>query len=202
MADNKKSFILYCDLISMVGKLPDETAGKLFKTILEYVNDKNPEPDDILLQIAFEPIKQQLKRDLKKWQDFRKKQAQNGKLGGRPRRQNLTEGEKAKETQKTQALISEPNESQKSLNANVSVNGNDSVNGNAIRENVPAWEIFLNYAKEKKPLVDQKTLQLKYDAWKENGWKTGKDKLIKNWKSTLLQTLPHLPERQKDTWGN
>lgn len=68
------------------------------------------------------------------------------------------------------------------------------------KENIPAFVDFLNYAREKKPRVKIDTLKLKYEAWVVNGWKTGKDKPIKNWKSTLLQTLPHLPENQPDTW--
>lgn len=121
MAENKKSFLLYADLLHMVEKLPDEIAGKLFKIILEYVNDKNPITDDILLQIAFEPVKQQLKRDLKRWEDFRHKQSENGKLGGRPKK------EETQEKPNNPSLISE---SQKSLsvNANVNVNANGSVN--------------------------------------------------------------------------
>lgn len=58
--EDKSSFLLYCDIIHMVIKLPDDKAGKLFKQLLEYVNDKNPETDDMIVQIAFEPIKQQI----------------------------------------------------------------------------------------------------------------------------------------------
>lgn len=83
MAENKKSFILYCDLIHTVSKLPDDKAGELFKHILKYVNDEDPQTEDLLLQICFEPIKQQLKRDLKVWVDFREKQRLNGLKGGR-----------------------------------------------------------------------------------------------------------------------
>jgi len=67
MAQNKKSFILYTDLIHTVDQLNEEQAGKLFKHILAYVNDLNPKTDDVITKIAFEPIKQQLKRDLQKW---------------------------------------------------------------------------------------------------------------------------------------
>lgn len=81
MAEDKKSFILYCDLISTVCKLPDEVAGKLLKIILEYVNDNNPIVEDLLLQIAFEPIKQQLKRDLKDWEATKGERSNSGKLG-------------------------------------------------------------------------------------------------------------------------
>ena len=81
MAENKKSFVLYCDLIHTVEKLPDDVAGKLFKLILNYTNDNNPEVDDVLLSVAFEPIKRQLKRDLKDWENQKQKRSEAGKKG-------------------------------------------------------------------------------------------------------------------------
>ncbi|ANS03009.1 hypothetical protein [uncultured Mediterranean phage uvDeep-CGR1-KM17-C101] len=81
MADNKKSFLLYCDLIHTVQKLSDEQAGKLFKHVLEYVNDLNPETDDIITDLCFEPIKQSLKRDLRKYESTCKKRSEAGKKG-------------------------------------------------------------------------------------------------------------------------
>ncbi len=79
MAENKKSFVLYTDMLLTIEHLPDEVAGQLLKTVLLYVNDKNPEPTDILLKIAFEPIKQQLKRDLRKYEEKKKNWSDAGK---------------------------------------------------------------------------------------------------------------------------
>tara|TARA_R110000772_G_scaffold88986_7_gene184664 strand:+ start:1709 stop:2314 length:606 start_codon:yes stop_codon:yes gene_type:complete len=81
----KKSFVLYSDLKEVVDKLPAEDAGKLFKLILDYVNDEEPEPDGLLMEIAFEPIKQQLRRDLKKWEDIIGKRSKAGKLSSAQR---------------------------------------------------------------------------------------------------------------------
>jgi hypothetical protein len=81
MAENKKSFLLYCDLVHTVSKLPNDKAGELFKHILEYVNDNNPVTEDLLLQISFEPIKQQLKRDLKDWEIQKEQRSLAGKKG-------------------------------------------------------------------------------------------------------------------------
>jgi hypothetical protein len=124
--ENKKSFILYADLLKLVEKLPEDLAGRLFLTILLYVNDLNPEPEDLLLQIAFEPIKQQLKRDLKKWEVFHIKQIENGKRGGRPK--NPTDNN---ESQKTQAFLEKPKKAV-SVNANVNVTANVNPNINKI----------------------------------------------------------------------
>jgi len=77
MAKDKKSFLLYCDIKHTVNELTDEQAGKLFKHILAYVNDENPQTDDILTKIAFEPIKQSLKRDLQKYESIRAKNKEN-----------------------------------------------------------------------------------------------------------------------------
>jgi hypothetical protein len=81
MATDKKSFILYCDTQDLINQLPDEVAGKLFKHIFAYVNDENPQSDDILLNVAFAPIKAQLKRDLKSYESKRKERSRSGILG-------------------------------------------------------------------------------------------------------------------------
>lgn len=85
MATNKKSFLLYCDIINMVEQLPNDKAGELFKHILNYVNDKNPVTDDLIINISFEPIKQALKRDLKKYESICSRNKINGLGGGRPK---------------------------------------------------------------------------------------------------------------------
>lgn len=81
MAEDKNGFVLYADLINIVSTLPDETAGKLFKIILQYVNDLEVSIDDLILKIAFEPIKLQLKRDLKKYQNTKTQKRDAGNLG-------------------------------------------------------------------------------------------------------------------------
>lgn len=79
MAKEKNSFLLYCDIIHTVEKLDDVQAGKLFKHLLKYVNDQNPTPENALVEIAFEPIKQSLKRDLIKYESIRERNSQNAK---------------------------------------------------------------------------------------------------------------------------
>ena len=68
MAENKKSFLLYANIIEVVSKLPDDKAGQLFKHILEYVNDLNPKTEDLMIELVFLPIKQRLKADLDIWE--------------------------------------------------------------------------------------------------------------------------------------
>lgn len=79
MAENKKSFMLYTDLIHTVKKMKKAHAGELLMTILEYVNDLNPTVENPIVDLVFEPIKQQLKRDLKKWEAKSVKNSESAK---------------------------------------------------------------------------------------------------------------------------
>ena len=129
MAEGKKSFVLYTDLIHTVKKLPKETIADLFLTILDYVNDLNPEPKDVLLQVAFEPIKQQLKRDLKDWEGIRYKRSEAGKLGGisSGKSRGKKEANEASASKTKQTKTREANEA-----VNVTVTVTDTVNVNEI----------------------------------------------------------------------
>lgn len=121
MADNKKSFVLYCDIIKTVDILPNETAGELFKHILSYVNDEEPQTDNMLVKLAFEPIKQQLKRDLEKWEEIKVKRSEAGKKSAAKRNKNQ---------QKQQVLTSVKSVEQTLTNPTVNDNVNVTVNVN------------------------------------------------------------------------
>lgn len=124
MADNKKSFVLYADLLPTVEKLPDNIAGSLFKTILRYVNDLDPAVEDLILQIAFEPIKQQLKRDLLSWEGTKSERSKSGKLGG------IKSGEVRRSKVKQTKQVLQSGSKTKQSEANEAVNVNVTVNDN------------------------------------------------------------------------
>lgn len=95
MAENKKGFLLYADYEELFDELEDVIAGKLIKHILKYVNDKQPTTEDIVVNVAFIPIKRQLKRDLEKYEGKREQWSDAGKKSAEVRRlkkeQALTE---------------------------------------------------------------------------------------------------------------
>ena len=84
MADNKNSFVLYTEYIEIFEELSDEDAGQLVKHLFRYVNDKDPKTENPFAKLAFIPIKQQLKRDLKKYESICERNSKNGAKGGRP----------------------------------------------------------------------------------------------------------------------
>ena len=188
MAENKKGFILYADLLHTVEYLTAEQSGLLFRHILEYVNDKKPETENVIINLAFEPIKQQLKRDLKHWESIRKKRSEAGIASARKRKK------------KQQVLTSVKCVEQNSTKSTVIVN--DTVTDTVI--NIPTKRVFLLYAKEKDQDYEFKKVRigLKYEAWVINGWKDGNNKPIKNWKLKLLNALGYMrkdykPQEQK-----
>ena len=175
MAENKKSVLLHCDIIHTIEKMDDKTAGEFFKHYLRYVNDLNPSTDNLIVEIAFEPVKQSLKRDLRKWESRSARSKENGKLGGRP---------KAQEPKKPTGLITKPKKPTRLSK----------------KTEIPTLEEFIAHAVERKPNVSPDDVTLKYYAWVDNDWSiTRKDGIhkIQNWKSTLTNTVKYLKERYK-----
>ena len=123
MAKDKKSFILYVDQKDLWNKLPDEIAGKLIKHIYSYVSDENPTSKDLIIEIAFEPIKQQLKRDLKLFEEKRVKRSEAGKEGANKRWQPMANDGNA---------ISKIAKIAVNDNVNVNVNVIDNINYQAL----------------------------------------------------------------------
>jgi hypothetical protein len=162
MAKDKKSFILYADQISLFEKLTDEEAGRLVKHLFEYVNDRNPEPIDRITEITFEPIKQQLKRDLKNWEETRESKSKGGKIGMEKRW-----GKHNKDKQE----ISEDNLVIKNITP-ITVNGNvnDTVNGNVNEIKSTVEQRKLKFASTLEPfqkIYPKKMLSDFYKYWCE-----------------------------------
>lgn len=117
--EGKKSFVLYTDQREVFDELSDQDAGKLIKHIFSYVNDENPSTDDILIKVAFLPIKTQLKRDLKVWDEKKLQRAEAGRKGGLAKASNASE------------VLAKPSNATNDLaNLAVNVNGNVNVNVN------------------------------------------------------------------------
>lgn len=88
MAVGKKIVNVYVEWVDLFEKLTDEEAGRLIKHFFRYINDQHPEAPDRITDIAFEPIKKQLQRDLSKWEAIRDRNVLNGQKGGRPHKIN------------------------------------------------------------------------------------------------------------------
>lgn len=108
MAEGKKGIIVYADWMKKFESLDDGEAGRLIKHFFRFVNDLNPVAPDRITELSFIDIEHSLKRDLAKWENKADRSRENGKLGGRPAKEEPTI---------TQQVILEPKEP-------VTVNGN------------------------------------------------------------------------------
>jgi hypothetical protein len=173
MAEGKKSFILYCDQRGIFDKLPDEYAGRLIKHIFAYVNDEDPETDDLVITMAFEGIKTALKRDLEKYRQYIEKQRVNGKSGGRPK--------KANESQKTQAFFEKPKKADSDNESD-----SDNVNENEKKKRTTFVAPVINevelYCAERG--MKKEFAAVFVDGMSSKGWKVGKE-ICKDWKAAF-----------------
>ena len=153
MAKDKKSFILYVDQKDLWNKLPDEIAGKLIKHIYAYVSDENPQSEDLMIEIAFEPIKQQLKRDLKLFEEKRIKRSEAGIAGANKRWQDI-----AKDSNRINDIA------KIAVNVNVNDNVIDNINYQALLE-------FVNKSFGRNFKVVSDKIQRSYKARLKEGYK-------------------------------
>lgn len=156
MAENKKSFILYCDLIHTFENLQDKEAGRLIKHILRYVNDLNPEAPDKLTKIAFEPIKHQMKRDLIKYEGKKKQWSEAGQASAKAR---ALKKENERSTDSTDV---------ESRSTDSTVNDTVNVTVNVIKNNIE--ERKLKFASTLKPFLvkyGKEMLNNFYTYWTE-----------------------------------
>ena len=129
MAKDKKSFVLYSDLIVSLEHLTYEEKGILFHHMLEYVNDKNPVLEDRLLLTAWKPIEAQLKRDLKKFEEVKAKRSEAGKRSAELR---ASKNDEQNSTNSTSVESVQQCSTNSTVNDNVNVNENENVNDNVI----------------------------------------------------------------------
>lgn len=184
----KKSFVLYCDLIHTIEKMPDDKAGELFKHILKYVNDEDPQTDDLIINLTFEPIKQQLKRDLIKWGSIKVYRSESGRLGGIKSGEARRE-KKQNEANEASAIILKQTKANEAVNVNVNVN--DNVNVNKIEERK------LKFSNSLKPFLEvygKELLNSFYKYWTEPNKSNTKFRmeLEKTWST----------ERRLETWSS
>ena len=70
-------------------------------------------------------------------------------------------------------------------------------------KDIPSFEEFMNYAKTLDIYEEglDVHLKIKYETWKDDGWVSGYNKPIVNWKQTLKNTMPYLRSNNKNIFN-
>lgn len=174
----KESFILFVEQRETVEALPDEEAGKLIKGIYAYAAGESLNLSGAV-KIAFIPIRQQMDRNAKKYEEIKEKRRLAGSQGGKQRVANQANATFAKQTQ--------ANDKQSLANQADNVNDNDNKKiiyiEDTKKENFkkPTIEEIRNYCLERNNNIDAQSF---YDYYCANGWKVGKNPM-KDWKATV-----------------
>jgi len=159
--EDRGKYITLLSVMHQQGKLDEKTISFLVGLFSDSLRLKFKQDENGYF------YNERLFTEIEKRSKFIESRTNNGKLGGRPKKEETYVKPKLKPKKK------------------LSVNEN-------VNENIVSFSEFLEYAKSKKSDVNIESLKFKYDAWVENGWKDGNDNKIKNWKSKLLQTLPYI----------
>ena len=139
MNEDKKSFIVYCDIKETLDELTDEQAGKLFKGMVHYSDDGTEPNFDTILKFVFIPIRQQMDRDNEKWTGIKEARSRAGKLGGAKKGNQNAKKDKTLQDNDTSVTKNKQNKQSQAKQAKqaVNVNVNDNVNVNVnVNDNV------------------------------------------------------------------
>lgn len=195
MKESKNSFLLYTEQKEVIDKLSDEQAGQLIKAIYKYANDGEMPELEGLLDIVIIPFKQCIDKNNEKYEEVIKKRSEAGKLGGRPKGEEVEKQTKAK---KANAFLEKQTKAKKADNDNVNENVN--VNDNDLKDKekppteaerkprafiAPTLDEVLAYSKEFEEQSGKGIDCERFiDFYESKNWMVGKNKM-KDWKAAL-----------------
>lgn len=96
--------------------------------------------------------------------------------------------------EKYQVPTNEITNEQPTSNQRVTTNNNEKKENKKIY--IPELSEFLEFAIKECSNINQDDVRHKYKSWVLNEWKDGNNKPINNWKTKLLNTIPHLKKHE------
>ncbi len=159
-----ESFVLYTSIREVLEELTDEQKGKLFQAIIDYECGEQLDIPDMVVKMAFIPIRQMLDRNNEKWTEEKKKRSEAGKKGMEKRWGNKN------------AITPITND-----NNVISVNNKDNKNKSTTKFTPPTVEEVRAYCEERGNNVNAEAF---IDFYESKGWYIGKNK-VKNWKACV-----------------
>ena len=161
------------------GKLSIEDINRRYKneSLIQSLSSRFFSINDGFISISF------LDEQLVDANHISKVNSENGKKGAEKRKMLATAKQSLSETS---ATFNKEEEEEKK---------------NKIKEKktIPSIDEFLAYALSLKPNVNIENVKLKFNSWLVNDWmvtRQGKDTPIKNWKTTLSNTMQYLGEQE------
>ncbi len=171
----RDSFVLYKSFYGPIEGLTDEQLGRLFRAIFQWQINGRADPAPATdIQVAFGFIVNQFQVDNGKYRERCERNQANGKLGGRPKKNQSV-------SQKPNGFFENPQKPNKTQQ-----NPNDNDNDNDKKETrkkfiKPSLEDVRQYCQERRNNVDPRRFLDYYDS---NGWMVGKNPM-KDWRAAV-----------------
>ena len=192
----KDSFLLYVNQIETFEQLTDKQAGKLIKGIYIYAATGELPELEPLLKMAFTSIKQSIDRNAKKYEEKCKRNKENGKLGGRPKKANGFEENPEKpngfeENRMVQKKPDSDNDSDSDNKLNNSVCNNTHTREETFNchlgSRYKTESCFKCMKKYRCPLCESSDFKLKHNGQTFEEWNQQKERLYEEWCQIQLQ---------------
>ena len=121
----QKYFIFYLDNMEMLEPLSNEQLGQLMRLIADYAKTMTlRSADDPAVDMAYRFMSAQIRRDFEKYEEKCRINAENGRKGGRPKRQENAADTPSEETEKTEGFYEKPKKANTKTNTNTNTNTN------------------------------------------------------------------------------
>lgn len=185
----KNSFVLQTRLNAIVAKLSEKQAGTLFKGILNYAtNGVKANFDDGMVDVVFEMVRQDIDYTSNKYAEICKRNAENGKLGGRPKNPNKPNGY-FKNPNKPNGFFEKHNDVDNDVDVDNELLDKSNNKEKEIKEKEiistrfvkPTVEEIKAYCTERNNGIDAQSF---FDFYQSKGWKVGNTPM-KDWKACV-----------------
>ena len=171
----REYFCAYHSYIESMEQLTDAERGRLFTACLFYSKTGEAPQLSGNERFVFPAMRSQIDRDIQNYEDFVKKQSENGKKGGRPR--------KPTESQKTQPFFKKNKKGkEKEKEKEKEISPLNPPRGKRERFTPPTVEDVAAYCLERKNGIDPEEFVAFYAS---KGWKVGSSPM-KNWRAALI----------------
>lgn len=204
----RDSFIFYRSFFEALRGMSSDNQGDCLMAVADYaLNGKEPDNPKPEVRMFFTLVKPQI--------DANNQRFENGKKGGRPKNQKITEIKPKNNQEKTKT---EPNDNDNendnyNLNNknNLNNNYNNNLNNNIFMDLIPekqkksekrfqkpTLEEVKSYCQERDNKVDAEKW---FDFYSSNGWKVGKNPM-KDWKAAVRtwEKSSNKAQSQETTW--
>lgn len=169
----REYFCAYHSYIESMEQLTDAERGRLFTACLFYSKTGEAPQLSGNERFVFPAMRSQIDRDIQNYEDFVKRQSENGKKGGRPR--------KPTESQKTQPFFEKPKKG-KEKEKEKEISPLNPPRGKRERFTPPTVEDVAAYCLERKNGIDAEEFCAFYSS---KGWRVGSSPM-RDWRAAVL----------------